>query len=88
MRTVSLRGVVMRMRVADHSTDIRLLYRKLLGCALLGSLGILLLDALVLWSGVYYYSDDVYVLYSVAVLDLTVVWVKQQSIDQTKRRHP
>jgi hypothetical protein len=63
----------MHMRVVHHSTDIRLPYREILGCALLGSLGILLLDVLVLWFGVYYYSDDVYVLYSVAVRDLTVV---------------
>src|SRR6266576_5328323 len=63
----------MHMRVADHSTDRRLPCREILGCALLGSLGILLLDVLVLWSGVYYYSDDIYVLYSVAVHSLTAI---------------
>ena len=39
----------------------------------MGCLGILLLDALVLQSGIYYYSDDVYVLYSVAVHSLTAI---------------
>jgi hypothetical protein len=63
----------MRMRVADHPAGIRDRGRAIFGCALVGSLGILLLDALVLQSGVYYYSDDVYVLYSVAVHSLTAI---------------
>jgi hypothetical protein len=37
----------------------------------MGTLGVLLLDALVLGSDVYYYSDDIYVLYSVAAHSLT-----------------
>jgi hypothetical protein len=36
-------------------------------------LGILVLDALILLSGAYYYSDDVYVLYQVAVHSLTAI---------------
>jgi hypothetical protein len=40
---------------------------------LVGSLGILLLYGLLLHCGVYYYSDDVYVLYSVAVHHLTAI---------------
>jgi hypothetical protein len=62
-----------RVRVAHDSKDIRYRYREILGCFLLGSLGILLLDALVLRSSVYYYSDDVFVLYSVAVHRLTAI---------------
>jgi hypothetical protein len=63
----------MRNRVAYHLEVIRNLGRGILDCALVGSLGILLLDALVLRSGVYYYSDDIYVLYSVAVNSLTAI---------------
>lgn len=42
------------------------------GCAVIGSLGIILLDALILQSGICYYSDNVYLLYPVAVHKLTV----------------
>jgi hypothetical protein len=39
---------------------------EILGCALVGSLGILLIDALILHSGIYYYGDDNILLYSVS----------------------
>jgi hypothetical protein len=39
---------------------------EILGCALVGSIGILLIDALILQSGVYYYGDDNLLLYSVS----------------------
>jgi hypothetical protein len=45
--------------------------QAILGCALVGSLAILLLDALVLGSGMPYYSDGVFVLYQVAVHSIT-----------------
>jgi hypothetical protein len=41
----------------------------------MGTLGIVLLDTLILWSGVYYYFDDIHVLYPVAVHSLeTSFW--------------
>src|SRR6516165_6445251 len=58
------------MSIAAHSTEIRTRRREILGCAVVGSLGILLLDALILQSGVYYYPDDQLVLHSVAVHSL------------------
>jgi len=58
------------MKVADHSTEIRTRHREILGCALVGSLGILVLDALILRYGVYY-SDSIYTLYPVATQSLT-----------------
>jgi hypothetical protein len=71
--TVFFAEIMIRMTVADYSTETRARCGEILGCALVGSLGILLLDALVLHSGVYYYSDDIYVLYSVAVNSLTPI---------------
>src|SRR6266481_7407624 len=59
----------MRIRVANRTREIW--YHEILGCTLVGSLGIFLLDALILQSGVYYYSDDVYLLYPVAAHSLT-----------------
>ena len=47
--------------------------REIVASALIGALGILILDTLILQSGVYYYSDDVYVLYSVAVRNLAAI---------------
>jgi hypothetical protein len=44
---------------------------EIIGCALTGSLGILILDIMIFQFGVYYYSDDVNVLYPVAVHNLT-----------------
>lgn len=61
----------MRIGVANHTTEIRSRSHEILGCALVGSLGILLLKALILESGVYYYFDDIHVLYPVAVHSLT-----------------
>jgi len=59
--------------VVEHPVEIRFRRREILGCAFVGTLGILLIDGLILQSGVYYYSDDVYVLYSVAVHRLTAI---------------
>jgi hypothetical protein len=58
------------MKVADYSTEIGTRYREIVGCALVGSLGILVLDALILRHGVYY-SDSIYVLYPIAAQSLT-----------------
>jgi hypothetical protein len=63
----------MRMRVANHSIETAYRYSEILGCAFVGSLGILVLDTLILLLGVYYYSDDVYVLYQVAVHSLAAI---------------
>jgi hypothetical protein len=62
---------VIDMRVASDSTEIRI-RREIIGCALVGSLGILLLDALILRLGVGYGIDDKILLYSVAVNDIMV----------------
>lgn len=51
--------------------EIRILRHEVIGCALVGCLSILLLDALIVRSDIYYYSDDVFVLYEVAVHSLT-----------------
>src|SRR5690349_9970106 len=64
-------GIVMRKGIAERPAGIRGRSREIVGCALIGTLGILLLDALTLQPGIYYYSDDVYVLYQVAVHSLT-----------------
>jgi hypothetical protein len=61
---------VIRMKVADHSTEILTRYREILGCALVGSLGILILDVLTLRYGVYY-DDNILTLHPVAVHSLT-----------------
>jgi hypothetical protein len=58
------------MKVAGYSTEIGTRYREIVGCALVGSLGILVLDALILRYGVYY-SDSIYVLYPIATQSLT-----------------
>jgi hypothetical protein len=67
----AIKSIVTRMRIAENYTESLLRRREILGSALISSLGILLLDALILKDGVYYYSDDVYVLYEVAVHSLT-----------------
>ena len=61
------------LMVVEYPAEIRFRRREILGCALVGTLGILLIHGLILQSGVYYYSDDVYVLYSVAVHRLTAI---------------
>jgi hypothetical protein len=58
---------VIDMPVANDSTEIRIRHREIIGCALVGSLGILLLDALILRPGVGYDLEDEVILYSVAV---------------------
>jgi hypothetical protein len=45
-------------------------YRGILGCAVIATVGILLLHALILFSNVYYSGDDIQVLYPVAVHSL------------------
>jgi hypothetical protein len=64
--------MVIDMPVANASTEIRTRRREIIGCALVGSLGILLLDALILRPGVYYSSTQNTLLYSVAVHSITV----------------
>ena len=54
-------------RATDHPAEIRARQRAIIGCAVTGSLGILLLDALILRSGVGYDLEDNVILYSVAV---------------------
>ena len=61
----------MRVKIAEYSDEIRTRWYAILVCALVGSLGIVLLDALLIKYDVYYYSDDINVLYPVAVHSLT-----------------
>src|SRR2546421_10089259 len=61
------------MRVMDYLRKIRPQRLEIFGCVVVGTLGILLLDFLIFKSDVYYYSNDVYVLYSVAVHRLTAI---------------
>jgi branched-subunit amino acid transport protein len=56
-----------RMTIADRSPVIRIRYREIIDCAVVGSLGILLLDALILRPGVNYIADSEEPLRSVAV---------------------
>jgi hypothetical protein len=60
------------MTIADGSTGIRTRYREIIHCAVAGSLGILLLDALILRPGVNYIADSAEVLHSVAVHSIMV----------------
>jgi hypothetical protein len=64
------------MRAADHSTEIRIRRRAILGSALVGSLGISLLEALILRYGVYY-NDTVYNLYPIVVHSLMISFMTQ-----------
>jgi hypothetical protein len=57
--------------VADHPIEIRTRRSEIIGCAVVSSLGILLLDALILRPGVYYSSSQNTVLYSAAVHSIT-----------------
>ena len=61
-RTEQIRNVLSKTLNCRH---------EIIGCALTGSLGILLLDLLLFKFNVYYFSDDVNVLYPVAVHSLT-----------------
>jgi len=54
----------------DNTTTTRTRLHAILACALVGSLGILLLDALISRSNVYYYSDNILTLRPVAVHSL------------------
>ena len=54
----------MVMRILTRS--IRTCRPEILGCALVATLGILIIDALILRSGMYYYGDDNIILYSVS----------------------
>jgi hypothetical protein len=56
-----------RMTIAGGSAVVRTRYREIIGCAIVGSLGILLLDALILRPGVNYIADSTEPLRSVAV---------------------
>jgi hypothetical protein len=66
-------GVHGYMRLTSSVLQIRFDRREILGCALIGVLSISLLDFLIFRSNAYYYSDDVYVLYSVAVHRLAAI---------------
>src|SRR6516162_4283944 len=55
------------MTIADRSPVIRTRYREVIGCAVVGRLGILLLDALILRPGVNYIADSFEPLRSVAM---------------------
>ncbi len=61
--------VIRSMGIANDSTAIRSRPRAIFGCALTGSLGIIILDTLVLKYSVYY-SDNILILYPVAVHSL------------------
>jgi hypothetical protein len=63
--TAILDGSAMSVRIVDSFSVIRTSRREIVGCALIGGLGILLLQALMLRPGVYYMKDAA-VLYSVA----------------------
>jgi hypothetical protein len=58
------------MIASNYPSQKRTRYSAIGGCALIGSLSILILDLMILSCGVYYYSDDVNVLYPVAVHSL------------------
>ena len=64
-------GFINRMIVNTNLPENRSRRYTILMCALVGGVGILLLDSIILQTGIYYYSDDVYVLYEVAVHSLT-----------------
>jgi hypothetical protein len=51
-------------------SGIRVRRGAIIGCALISVLGMLLLDALIIHFNIYYYSDDIFVLYPVAVHSL------------------
>jgi hypothetical protein len=57
----------MLTRISRHFATTRIRYSAILGCALTGTFGILLLDILILRPGVNYIADSKEVLYSVAV---------------------
>jgi hypothetical protein len=59
----------MRMMAEDSSAVIRTRYLEILGCTIIGSIGILIVDAIVV--RLTYYSDEILVLYPVAVQSLT-----------------
>jgi hypothetical protein len=56
--------------MGTHYTRTRL--SSIIGCAVIGSFGILLLDALIFKSNIYYYSDNILVLYPTATHDLLI----------------
>lgn len=62
--------MVMRTRIVDHPTVIRVRYSEIIGCVVVGSLGILVLDALILRPGMYYIDDSTEPLRSVAMHSL------------------
>ena len=60
-----------RMRLLQNPTRMRGRHYSILGCVLLASLGILLLDAMIFQFNVYYYSDDINALYPISVHNFT-----------------
>jgi hypothetical protein len=67
-RRKSIKRIEEKHTVPSKKSNCRL---EIIGCALTGGLGILLLDLLLFKFNVYYFSDDVNVLYPVAVHSLT-----------------
>lgn len=59
--------MVTSIQIADEPSMTRGRYREIIGCAVVGGLGIALLDSLVLLPGMYYIGDSWAVLHSVAV---------------------
>ena len=67
----------MSLMLADSSVVIRTRYRDILGCAIIGSIGILILYPIIL--RLTYYSDEILSLYPVAVQSLTAslkIWIR------------
>jgi hypothetical protein len=64
-----LRANQLLVKKNDYTT-IRTWRSEILGCALLGGVGILFLDSLIFLYGTYYHRDDGLVLYSAAVHDI------------------
>jgi hypothetical protein len=61
-----LKGIVIQNRIVNETTPIWARRVKIIGCAATGSLGVLLLDALIVRPGVAYELEDKIVLYGVA----------------------
>jgi len=67
----------MSLMLANSSVVIRTRYRDILGCAIIGSIGILILYPIIL--RLTYYSDEILSLYPVAVQSLTAslkIWIR------------
>jgi hypothetical protein len=63
--------IVRQARAVKKCAEVRAHRSELFVCVLVGSLGILLLDYIIFRFNVYYYSDDITVLYPIAVRNFT-----------------